>query len=761
MMARSLSFLVAIGLFAAGMSGCGGGGGGVASSLASTQRITVTVQFPVARNRAHDTIASAWLTVTGDDMSPIVQPMSYDSSTFSATTTVTVPVGTHRTFRVDAKTAADLIVYTGESSGVQVVAGETVQVAITMATSTGTASVVVKQVLVRTDSFDSEITGAHPGNWTVSEINSPATSISTNDTVFYSDTGSASGKSIEFIDTQNADFSSMTGSTHDAWEKVAFEWAQKADDITGHLECVFIGPEGEAGSIAFSPETLSGRVVLTTTGNSVVDMAQWEAGAWYTVRVELDTDADTYSKVYLQGILVATNIALRTPVRSITGVTFRTGDTTSSPEGTARYVDNFKEFALTDQTATVPMQREWTVMVFMNADDDGSNSLESWAIDDINEMELVGSTDSVTILVQIDRVATGNDSSNGDWTDTRRYLVDYDPTFTPSQTLNGMGSGDRTIRSTRLDDQPEPLGNGVGLGELNMGAWETLRDFIEYGKSNYPAPHYAVVIWDHGSGIKDWGKSVARSLSRGVSFDDTDLEYIATHELDDALATSALIPVPLDIVAFDASLMQMVAVAHQIRSHTELVVASEESPPGEGFPYHRWLGELVDNPFMTSARLATAICQEAVAEVGGKGGASTQSALRTSELNNLEQKVNDLASYLYGYLRVSYASELGQARDEAKSYADTEFKDLYHYAELVKTLVNNTNAQSYATEVQNAIQAAVLVNETANVSNSNGVSIWIPDPSPDLTLYSDNMVSYNKTDFGNSSWVTWILNQQE
>ena len=339
-------------VFATGFIGCGGSGGGGSSyvSSPSTQRITVTVQFPNGRNRAHDTIASVWLTVTGDDMSPIVQPMSYDVSTFSATATVTVPSGTNRTFKVDAKTAADTIVYTGLSSGVQVVAGETVQVALSMATTAGTASVVLTQVMVFADLFDAETTGAHPGNWTVSEINPPASTISTNETVFFTDTGNTSGKSIEFIDTQNADFSSMTRSTHDAWEKVAFSWAQKADDISGHLECVFIGPEGEAGSIAFSPETLAGRIVLTTTGNSVEDMAQWDVGPWYTVRVELDTDADTYSRVYLQGILVATDVAFRTAVSSITGVTFRTGTTTSSPEGTARYIDNFKEYALTGQT---------------------------------------------------------------------------------------------------------------------------------------------------------------------------------------------------------------------------------------------------------------------------------------------------------------------------------------------------------------------------------------------------------------------------
>ena len=407
-------------------------------------------------------------------------------------------------------------------------------------------------------------------------------------------------------------------------------------------------------------------------------------------------------------------------------------------------------------TTTVPIERKWTVMVFLNADDDGSNGLEHFGIDDVNEMELAGSSDSVAILVQMDRIGTvGTDTSNGDWTDTRRYLVDYDPTFTPGQTLNGMGSGDRTIRSTRLDNQPAPLGNGVGLGELNMGDWQTLRDFIEYGKSNYPAPNYAVVIWDHGSGIKDWGKrNNIQTQLRGVSFDDTEDEFIATHELDNALQTVA----PLDIVAFDASLMQMMGVANQIRTHAGLVVGSEESPPGEGFPYHRWLTELANNPFMTSEQLATTICQEATAEVGGKGGESTQSALRTSQLSNLRNKIDAFASLLREH-KNTHASELQQARDEAKSYANPEFKDLHHYAELMKTLVSNVLIQDAATDVQNVLQSAVLVNATANISNSNGVSIWIPDPWPGLAE-SNDMVSYKKTDFAvTTQWDEWLIEQ--
>ena len=64
---------------------------------------------------------------------------------------------------------------------------------------------------------------------------------------------------------------------------------------------------------------------------------------------------------------------------------------------------------------------KWTFMVYMAAD----NDLEPEAINDLNEMELIGSTDDVNILVQIDRIY-GYVSPDPDWTLTRRYRVTKD-----------------------------------------------------------------------------------------------------------------------------------------------------------------------------------------------------------------------------------------------------------------------------------------------------------------------------------------------
>ena len=57
----------------------------------------------------------------------------------------------------------------------------------------------------------------------------------------------------------------------------------------------------------------------------------------------------------------------------------------------------------------------WTVMVYLDAD----NNLESAGIDDFLEMALVGSTEDVNIVVQMDRIS-GDDSRYDNWTTARR-----------------------------------------------------------------------------------------------------------------------------------------------------------------------------------------------------------------------------------------------------------------------------------------------------------------------------------------------------
>ena len=80
-----------------------------------------------------------------------------------------------------------------------------------------------------------------------------------------------------------------------------------------------------------------------------------------------------------------------------------------------------------------------------------------------------------------------------------------------------------------------------------MGDPQTLVDFVSWGVKEFPAQHYALMLWDHGS---SWA---------GIAFDDTDGEKgISLPELDAALRTSSnpdRRSSKLDLIGFDACLM--------------------------------------------------------------------------------------------------------------------------------------------------------------------------------------------------------------
>src|SRR5690349_2763922 len=75
---------------------------------------------------------------------------------------------------------------------------------------------------------------------------------------------------------------------------------------------------------------------------------------------------------------------------------------------------------------------EWTYMQYFAMD----NNLESSLYGDLAEMQAVGSTDDVNIVVQADRIPD-YETGFGDWTDTRRFLLQHEeqPVLTPEQKL--------------------------------------------------------------------------------------------------------------------------------------------------------------------------------------------------------------------------------------------------------------------------------------------------------------------------------------
>ncbi|MCK4760855.1 MAG: hypothetical protein KAW12_01555 [Candidatus Aminicenantes bacterium] len=265
----------------------------------------------------------------------------------------------------------------------------------------------------------------------------------------------------------------------------------------------------------------------------------------------------------------------------------------------------------------------WTFMIYLDAD----NNLESAGIDDFLEMAAVGSTANVNIVVQFDRIA-GYDTSYGDWTGTKRFYI------TPGLT-------------------PDAANAEQDLGEANMGDPAALVDFVNWSKTNYPASNYALSIWNHGDGWR--GRSEAKPI-KTVCWDDTDGDALYTAEVRAALTSCG----GAQLIGFDACLMGMLEVAYEIKDYGQVMVGSEESEPGDGWPYNTIMADLTANPTWTASQLGSAIVDRYYASYGN---GYTQSALDLTNLSTLASTVSTFAQSMRDNWNTDEAAVRSAAHD--------------------------------------------------------------------------------------------------
>jgi hypothetical protein len=219
---------------------------------------------------------------------------------------------------------------------------------------------------------------------------------------------------------------------------------------------------------------------------------------------------------------------------------------------------------------------EWTIAVYLDAD----NDLEKFGLIDMNEMEL-GLRGDVNVIVLIDR-AEGYDDSDGDWTDARVYRI------VPDQDK-------AALRSTVI----------ARPGELNMGDPAVLEAFLATTLRSFPARRNALLLWNHGGGWQ------AHAVDHGVPGQPHATDALTLPQLSSAIraALGRAGSDRLDIVGFDMCLMAQYEVALELAGLADVLVASQATEPGDGWPYDRVL------PAFGEGRRSTAELAAHVVEV--------------------------------------------------------------------------------------------------------------------------------------------------
>ncbi len=400
---------------------------------------------------------------------------------------------------------------------------------------------------------------------------------------------------------------------------------------------------------------------------------------------------------------------------------------------------------------SVNPKKSWTVIIYMAAD----NDLHYFAWKNLKQMEQVGSNENMTIIVQL--------NTPGHLNPTKRYII-------------------KKGRRILVQDDTSPS------VKLNSGNPQTLIDCVNWGVSHYPADHYGLIFWNHGSAAIDphftktinpcdlfyrnptdnmleidRGISYMTLLSqitasflptdgkRGICFDDTFRSYISNNDLDFALkeiSSKSLNNKKLDVVVFDACLMSMIEISSIVQKYAHFMATSQEVVYGTGQNY-----ELLFKPFLNGSLTPKDFAKHIVVAYEQTYqkiiNDYTFSALDLSFATELENNVNLVATLLSQALSNQNNYSVSNMLRKCKStqfctcFDEPTYIDLGDfYLNILKHIqhINLHNKSLEASLQKNLIQAInqgllsisqlVIENRVGQkLQRAQGISIYFPEHS--------------------------------
>lgn len=376
---------------------------------------------------------------------------------------------------------------------------------------------------------------------------------------------------------------------------------------------------------------------------------------------------------------------------------------------------------------------KWTFAAYLA----GDNSLSSAGERDLAEMRRVGSSPDVNVVAEFDR--------SGPNLDTVRYHIQKE------------GLNERT----------------ESLGETDCGDPKVLRNFIRWVAKEFPAEHYALILWNHGGG---WAPSemdriarkvkcvsyskgegsqrshmlIGRSLfrptleefmrrptvrERAICSDDGTGHSLDTVELGKVLAeANTIINQPIDILGMDACLMSNLEVAYQAQTYVKYIVASEESEPNDGWPYNTILRPLVKNPDMAPPDLARLIVNAYNKYYASRSDSwpVTQTALDLSRMAKLVTPLDKLSDLLINAM--PHAKEkINQAQFTCYPFWDGTLFDVTEFSSSLGKFLKDPALAQAAQNVRSALKPGpdqLVMAENyhgSELDHCAGLSIYLPE----------------------------------
>ena len=415
-----------------------------------------------------------------------------------------------------------------------------------------------------------------------------------------------------------------------------------------------------------------------------------------------------------------------------------------------------KSLNTTEESSKTTNIKDWNFMVYVAS----NNNLHGYALPNLQQMQQVGSNKFINIVVQVDTFKKR---------ETKRYFVEKG-------------------KSTLLSINNDIIGGTSGTGE-------NLFNFVKNIVTKYPAKYQALILWNHGSGVKDphiWGRlfsikedelfflnpetklfELNTDLLRGIAFNEIQRTYITNQELTQTLnriSKELLNGKKMDILGMDACHMAMIEIASQIKSAANFMIGSQEVVPGSGWDY-----SILLKPFASKSLSPRDFSKQIVDAYASKYNKYyadlTMSAVDLKFQDELEKNHYAISQILLEFLKqdntaaiVHILSNIRNDKTATISFMDKDYIDLSHfYTNLLTRICNyypiSKERENLAKNLKeallrgiNSIKDAVIRNSTGKkVKQAGGLSIYFP-AGPTHTSYLNTIFVQN------TKWHEFLAN---
>ncbi|AGL03686.1 clostripain-related cysteine peptidase [Desulfoscipio gibsoniae] len=373
------------------------------------------------------------------------------------------------------------------------------------------------------------------------------------------------------------------------------------------------------------------------------------------------------------------------------------------------------------ETVSSPELSSYTFMVYLNgtdleSEDQGDGTVAGAGSNDLDEMMAIGSEPGVlNVVVQTGGTKQWRNTSISPETNQRWYIKNNEMEL--------------------IED----------VGQVNMAEPETLKDFIIWTATEYPAEKYVLALWNHGGGAHG-----------GYAHDELfeDKSTLSLADIRTALEqASGQSGIAFELIGFDACLMATIETAYIVSPFTKYFIGSEETEPGHGWNYTPIFQKILDDPTISGDKLGEAIAQgfREQALEWDTADETTLSVINAKKIGPVIEALEALVSKAGTDIDEPAAYvEFAKGRNKAEDYGNSggahgDSTDMVDIGNLAKQLQNQHPEET--SNIISALNNAVVFNLTPPEKKPNATGLTVYLPCKDKEGFEDKLTNYKEINF--------------